>query len=811
MKKPAERISRRTFTGLGSAALVVGLQDLHAGALRPRPAGKEAGDERGGVSRHVNVKIGTGGHGHCYPGATVPFGMVQLSPDTHNQGWDWCSGYNDSDTSIMGFSHTHLSGTGIGDMLDFLVMACTGPVKTVPGSRENPETGYRSRFSHDDERAVPGYYSVLLRDYGIHAELTATTRAGIHRYTFPESDNGYLIVDLHHGYADGPNAVRWSNLKLVGNDTLVGGKSTARWAKGREIYFAMKFSRPFDRIEILADGQPVQPGAEATQGKSLKAVLHYATKRDEAILVKTGISGVSAGNALHNLQTEIPAWDFEGVRASAAAAWEKELSRIQVDGGTPKQREIFYTSLYHCFLAPTLFDDVDGSYRGMDGAVHQLPAGEHNYSTYSLWDTYRALHPLFTVVQSERVPQLVNCLIRMAGESPVGMPIWPLQGRETQCMTGYHSASVIAEAVQKGIPGIHVADAYKAMKKEATQNDLRGLPLYREHGYIPCDLDAESVSKSLDYAYNDWAVSCVAQAAGAEDDAKAFRERSLNYRNLFDKQQGFMCPRLASGEWATPFANNEMGHSKRWRDYTESNPWQATFAVQHDPEGLATLLGGREKLEAKLDSIFNASSALPADAPSDIAGLVGQYAHGNEPSHHIAYLYVYAGAPHKAQQRLASLMETMYNNQPDGLAGNEDCGQMSAWYVMSAMGFYAVDPISGNYVFGTPLFEKVTLNVGGGRRFVLEARRSAPSDPYIEKIQVNGAKYDKAWFTHADLASGGRVVLSMSGRPNAVFASAPEAAPPSLSTNKPGRTEVGSLREEKQALHRDEEPLELET
>ena len=772
-------ISRRKFTAGGVAASYLAWSELRSEAklLNSLPA-----PAVGGVSRFVQPKIGTGGHGHCYPGATVPFGMVQLSPDTFNQGWDWCSGYNYSDDSIMGFSHTHLSGTGIGDMLDFLIMACTGPVKTVPGTREHPEAGYRSRFSHSEEIAVPGYYSVLLRDYGVQAELSATARAGIHRYTFPKNKNSYFILDLDHGYDDGPGVVRWADIKLIGGDTIVGGKSTNRWAKGREIFFAMKFSRPFDHIEVLADGRLVEDVSQDIRANSLKLIVHYATEAQERILIKTGISGVSADGAMRNLVAEMPDWNFDGVRRAAADLWEKELSRIQVIGGTQKQGEIFYTALYHCMLAPTLFDDVDGSYRGMDGQNHKLMAGESNFSTYSLWDTYRALHPLYTIALPERVPALVNCLIRMAGESPLGMPIWPLQGKETQCMTGYHSATVIAEAIGKGFQGINVAGAYGAMKREATQSEIRALPLYREHGYIPCDLYKESVSITLDYAYNDWAVARVAEAAGSAEDAATFRRRSLAYRNLYDKSTGFMRPKLATGEWALPFASNEMGHAAKWRDYTESNPWQATFAVQHDLAGLANLMGGRDKLAEKLDGIFSASSALPPDAPSDIAGLVGQYAHGNEPSHHIAYLYTYVGQACKTQERLWSLMETMYDNQPDGLAGNEDCGQMSAWYVMSAMGFYAVDPISGNYVFGTPLFDKVTINLGLGKQFVLEAQRSSPDDKYIDGITFNGAPYDRIWFRHEDLTVGGRFVLKMSSRPNPEFGNARHLAPPSISS-----------------------------
>ncbi len=602
----------------------------------------------------------------------------------------------------------------------------------------------------------------------------------MHRYTFPADQSSHFILDLDHGYADGPGVVQWASLKLMG-DTVLGGKSTLRWAKGREIYFAMKFSRPWDRVEILVDGKPLESTIDEIKSQSIKAVFHFATKDQEKILVKTGISGVNSDGAQLNLNREIPAWDFNGIRARASELWEKELSRIQVAGGTERQREIFYTALYHSFLAPTTFDDVDGKYRGMDGAVHQLAQGERNYSTFSTWDTYRALHPLFTIVQPEKVPGMVNCLIRMAGQSPLGMPIWPLQAKDTGTMTGYHSASIIAEAVQKKFGGIDIASAYQVMKREAAESQVRGLPLYRQYGFIPCDLDSQSVSKSLDYNYNDWALACVATAFGAKEDAENYRTRSLNYKNLYDSATRFMRPKLANGEWAEPFAANEMGHSKRWRDYTESNPWQATFAVQHDPNGLAHLFGGRKMLEERLDDLFGASSAQPADAPSDIAGLVGQYAHGNEPSHHIAYLYVYAGAAHKTQDRIANLLETMYDNKPDGLVGNEDCGQMSAWYVMSAMGFYAVDPINGSYVFGTPIFDKVTIDVGRGRRFILTTRRQSANEKYIAAIRWKGAAYDKLWFRHEDIVGGGSFELKMSAKPNAEFASGSESAPPSLS------------------------------
>ena len=733
------------------------------------------------LTQFVKIAIGTGGHGHTYPGATVPFGMVQLSPDTYNDGWDWCSGYHHSDSSIMGFSHTHLSGTGVGDMLDVLLMPRTGKTKIVPGTREKPEEGYRSRFDHADEAAEPGYYSVLLQDYDIRAELSATERAGIHRYTFPINDRSHFILDFCHCYGNLPDKVLWAELKAKNNDTIFGGRSTAGWARGREIYFAMKFSKPFREFEIYSDDKKLFPGTKQSKSQHLKCVIRYQTSPGEMILVKTGLSGVSAEAALKNLEAEIPDWDFDRVRQAAHHSWQRELSRIRIETPDRKQKEIFYTALYHAMLAPTLYDDVDGQYRGMDGKVHSLPAGFHNYSTFSMWDTYRATHPLYTLIQGHRVPDFVNCLIRMAEESPAGMPVWPLQAKETGCMTGYHSAAVIAEACAKKFPRLDLQKAYPLMKKRAMEDDYRGLGWYRKLGYIPADKEEESASKTVEYAYDDWAVAHVAQAVGATDEAKLLRERSKNYRHLFDSKQCFLRARLENGDWAEPFDPRSMGHSKQWRDYTEANSWETTFGIQHDVKGCIELFGGRDNFVKRLDELFNQSSELPPDAPPDIAGMVGQYAHGNEPCHHIAYLYAYAGAPYKTQERVRYLLETMYDNQPDGLAGNEDCGQMSAWYVISALGFYPVDPVSGNYVFGAPLFDRAEIKLHDGRKLIVEAKRKSPDDKYIQAILFNGRPHSKAWFSHAALANGARIVFEMGSQRNTKFGSEEGAAPPSLS------------------------------
>jgi predicted alpha-1,2-mannosidase len=771
-------VTRRTFLGTLSLVACSNVALPRGFAQRMLQAAGAAGSED--VTRHVNIIIGTGGHGHCFPGATVPFGAVQLSPDTYDDGWDWCAGYHRSDTSIMGFSHTHLSGTGCGDLLDVLVMPRTGDVKLEPGTRENPDSGYRSRFSHDDETMEPGYYSVLLKDTGIRAELTATERTGFHQYTFPaQAQDAHFVVDLIHAYQSPAHPVREAELTIDPENRIVtGGRTVESWAPGRQIYFAMEFSAPFTKAQLYSNRRPID--SKTTKGNALQAVLHLDSPAGKPVQIRCGISAVSAANALKNLRAEQTDWDFAATRAKAKAAWQQQLSRMRIDGATPDQQAIFYSSLYHMMCAPTLMDDVTGEYRGMDNQVHTLAAGEHNYSSYSLWDTYRACHPSYTLFQPERVPSLVNCLIAMAEQSPAGMPVWPLQAEETGTMTGYHSASVMAEACVKNFPGIDWDRAYKVMRKRNMDDDYRGLALYRKDGYIPADLEEESVSKTLEYNYGDWACSHVAKKLGRNDDVALQLKRSQNYQHLFDRQTLFIRAKLANGEWATPFDPKEMGHSKRWRDYTESNAWQTTFGIQHDVKGLIDQFGGREPFLKKLDDLFNQSSELPADAPPDIAGLIGQYAHGNEPSHHIAYLYIYAGQPWKTQERIRQILDTLYHNDPDGLAGNEDCGQMSAWYVMSALGLYSVDPVSGTYVLGTPLFESSKVNLAGGKTLSIEARRTSPSQKYVQSVALNGKPLDRLWVHHSELIDGATLTFTMGDQPNQQLGADPKVAPPSL-------------------------------
>lgn len=769
-------ISRRSFLERSAAAYAAAALPLNRFAYAASGAGTED------PLRWVDPKIGTGGHGHCFPGAALPFGMVQLSPDTFNNEWDWCSGYHVSDSSIMGFSHTHLSGTGCGDLLDFLVMAGTGTAHLVPGDRSNPDAGYRSRFDHADEQMEPGYYSVVLKDYKVKVELTATERTGLHRYTFPESDKAYLILDLQHGYGPGEGPCDSAEVKMTAPDTIVGGRRTSAWGKNRHTYFAMKLSKRPDKVVFYSEDQEVAApsGTEELKGKHLKCVLYFTTKANEQILVKTGISGVDAEGAAKNLAAEASAWEFDKTRAQAKEIWRRQISKIAVTTTNETHKRIFYTALYHLSLGPSLFDDVDGRYRGMDNEIHTLAKGEHNFSTFSLWDTFRAAHPTYTLIEKQRVPQFMNSLIRMAEQSPAGMPVWPLMSTETGTMTGYHSAAVISEACNKGFTGIDYEKAYGLMMKRAMVDDWRGLGYYRKMHYIPADKEEESVSKTFEYCYDDWSIAHVARKLGKNDDAEMLVKRSLNYRNYYDKSVGFMRPKLESGDWTTPFRPIDMGHKKNWRDYTESNAWQATFGIQHDAAGLIDLYGGNEAFVTKLDGLFTAPSDLPEDAPPDIAGMVGQYAHGNEPSHHIAYLYVYAGAPHKTQARVRSLLETMYADKPDGMQGNEDVGQMSAWYILSALGFYPVDPVSGNYVLGAPLFEHAAVELGGGKRLELVVERKDPSHQYIQTFTLNGKPQQRVWFHHSEIAQGGKIVVTMGAEPNTSLGTKPSEIPPSL-------------------------------
>lgn len=765
-------LTRRTL--LESAAMSVGAMALPArGASAP--------------GTRPNLFIGTGGHGHTYPGPTLPFSMVQLGPDTDVERWDACSGYHRDDRSIMGFSHTHLSGTGIGDMLDVLLMPATGPVQLIPGPLADPDAGYRQRFS--DELAEPGYYRVRL-ETGVLAELSVTERTGWHRYTFPAGP-GHVLLDLSHLVLDSSDAqplIDEASLEVDGDGTITGSRRVHRWAKGRRIHFALQLSRRPDRVVFYGDGDLEQPaGATGVAGKRLKAALHYDRAGPQPLVIRCGISAVDVAGARANLAAEATHWDFDRIRRRAAIAWAGALDAVRVEGGTADQRTILASALYHALLAPTLFSDVDGRYVGLDRQVHRLPPGEAAYSTYSLWDTYRALHPLLTLIAPDRARSLVADLIRQTQQSRLGPPVWPLQGVETATMIGWHAVPVLAEAQAKGIPADYAA-AWPAIRRRSFDLDApdrdnsKGRDLYDTLGYVPADKWNESVSRTQEYAYDDWAASHIARGAGAGADAERLLKRSGNWHHVVDPAIGFARPRFADRSWWTPYDPVQLGHMPKpwWRDYTEANGWQATFLNQHDVHGLIAHLGGDHKFEAKLDALFSAPSTLPDNAPPDIAGLVGQYAHGNEPDQHAAYFYAYAGVPWKTQAMVRRLCTQMYRNDPDGIIGNDDCGQMSAWFVFSALGFYPVDPVEGAYVFGSPLFERATVSVGNDRTLTIEAPGNRADTPYVAAVRWNGRPWTRSWIAHAELARGGRLSFTMSSEPNRSFGAARADRPPSF-------------------------------
>ncbi len=733
-----------------------------------------------------NLFVGTGGDGHTYPGATLPFGMVQLSPDTDVERWDTCSGYHRSDTSIMGFSHTHLSGTGIGDMLDVLVVPTRGPLHLLPGPLADPDAGYRQRFTA--EHAEPGYYRVTLES-GVQAELTVTERTGWHRHSFPKGP-GHILIDLSHMIRDKSDQgwlVDDAHLAIDADGTLTGGRRVFRWAKGRRIFFAMQFSRKPDRIAFYGDEDAEQPaGAERVAGKRVKAALFYDDAGAAPILIRCGISAVDVAGARANLAPHATHWNFDRVRNAAAARWSAALGGIAVEGGTPDQRVIMASAFYHAQLAPTLLSDVDGRYPGLDGKIQQVPADAAAYSSYSLWDVYRAQLPLLTLVAPERSKAFVDDLIRQTAQSPFGPLVWPLQGKETGTMIGWHGVVPLAEAQAKGIPADYAA-AWPAIRRRSfdfsapDKDNSLGRDLYDAKGYVPADKVFESVSRTQEYAYDDWASSHLARAAGAGEDAERLRKRSANWRNVIDGRIGFARPRFDDGSWWAPYDPIQLGHMPKpwWRDYTEANGWQATFLNQHDVYGLIAHMGGDAAFEAKLDALFSAPSTLPANAPPDIAGLVGQYAHGNEPDQHAPYLYAFTGAPWKTQAMVRRLCTEMYQNAPKGIIGNDDCGQMSAWFVFSALGFYPVDPVEAVYVFGSPLFTRASVALAQGRRLTVEAPGNSAATPYVHAVSWNGRPWSKSWISHADLVQGGTLRFTMSARPNPAFGRAPQDRPPS--------------------------------
>lgn len=720
----------------------------------------------------VNVFIGTGGHGHTFPGATLPHGMVQLSPDTRLFGWDACSGYYYDDTSIMGFTHTHLSGTGIGDYGDILFMPVVGEKPLIAGTAENPDEGYRSRFSHEQESARPGYYQVLLQDDSINVELTATLRAGLHRYTYPKASDARLIVDMEptiHGHQHPVTQIR-----VVNDSTIAGMKYTVGWAKRHYVYFYAVFSSPFDYK--LYSGTEYQSDSTSVTVNTAKAVISFRNlPADGRVLAKVGISSVDEEGARLNVEAEIPNWDFEGVMKQANTAWNEALGKIDIETSDNDSRTVFYTSLYHAFIQPSLASDVDGRYRTMGHEIKQ-DASYTNYTVFSLWDTFRAAHPLYTIVTPEQNQAFIRSLLRKYDEGGI-LPKWELASNETGTMIGYHAVSVIADAMMKKQCDFDVKKALEACIRSSVYDTTGVTPMMdrqilngklmpvsikykNELGYIPCDKVGGSVSQGLEFAYNDWLIAQMMKEHNRKDLYDKYMELSRNYRNYFDPETKLMRGRLSDGSWITPF---DPASVQRPSNYVEGNAWQWAWFVPQDVEGLMELVGGQKSFEAHLDTLFTTSSELTGDpnAAADVTGMVGQYAHGNEPSHHIPYLYNYAGAPRKTQALVDHILRTLYHNDPNGLSGNEDVGQMSAWYALSAMGFYSFCPGRPVYEIGRPIFDKVTIHLSNGKDFVIQAKNNSVENKYIRSMKLNGEELAKPRFSHFDLMKGGELIFEM--------------------------------------------------
>jgi predicted alpha-1,2-mannosidase len=744
----------------------------------------------------VDPMIGTGGEGHTFPGAVAPFGMVQLSPDTDTthvvrDSYKWAAGYRYDDPTIQGFSHTHFSGAGHSDLGDFLVMPVAGDtVSLEPGDAAKPGSGYRSRFDHRSEVAAPGYYAVTLRDAGVRAEMTTGTRVGVHRYAFPAGKPAHLVLDLRSSLYTYPGKVLWSSVRLLPDGTIVGARQTRGWAPDRQLFFAMRFSAPLTDHAFVSTERDIPykgfqgPGrgsdalAERT-GRALVARLDFG-QLTQPLEVRVAISSVDEAGAIANLASETG--DFDTVRARTVAAWHKALDVLTLKAPAPMQRNVA-TALYHSLIAPSVAGDADGRYRGPDNQIH-LAKGYTFRSTFSLWDTFRAEHPLLTLVQpASTTSEIVQSLIASRADSPDGiLPVWQFQGRETWTMIGYHAVPVIADAYLKGIRGFDANAALDAMVASASYDAYGGLGDYRKLGYVPIDREPEAASKTVEYAFDDWTISRMAAAMGRKDVAATFARRAGNWRNSFDPKTGFVRARKSDGAFRVPFDPTAINYGS---DYTEGNAWQYSWFVPQDQAALVSALGGDAATVTKLDAMFDYdNSKLDYSHAEDIAGLIGQYIHGNEPSHHVAYLYSYAGAPWRTQARLKQIVESQYHPTPDGLAGNDDLGQMSAWLVFTALGFYPVTPGSLEYVIGRPFVDHAVLALPGGKRLTIIAEGLDPAHPYVGGVTLDGKPVTKAYLRHDQILAGGELRFRMQATPNKLWASAPAERPFSTSGHR---------------------------
>lgn len=735
--------------------------------------------------KYVNPLIGTQRMGHTYPGATVPFGMVQLSPETDTISYEkngkyngdvykYCAGYQYDDKTITGFSHTHFSGTGHSDLGDFLIMPTTGVLQLNPGTADHTESGYRSSFSHANEYAEPAYYKVKLDDYNIEAELTASNRVGFHQYTFPKSDQAHIILDLMAGIYNYDNKNVWTFVRIE-NDTLITGyRQTNGWARTRTVYFAMSFSKPFIQYGQQNFSNNVYKGFwrkfDQTKnfpemaGKQLRAYFDFKTEEGEKIKIKFALSPVSTEGALNNLRAEIPHWDFNRVKQEGQALWNKELNKIDVESLSKDEQINFYTAMYHAFLSPTTYMDVDDKYKGLDQNVH-IAKNFTNYTTFSLWDTYRALHPFFNVIQPKRNSDMINSMLAHYDQSVHKMlPVWSHYANENWCMIGYHSVSVIADAVIKGNVDFDANKALDACVKTAQNRYYDGLEYYMQMGYIPEDKNSSSVSKTLEYAYDDWCIAQMAKKLNRTDIYNEFIKRSENYVNVYDASTGFMRAKLSNGTWKSDFD----ALSTHGQGYIEGNAWNYSLYVPHNPSKMIELMGGKTRFVKHLDSLF--SMHLPDEffaETEDITrdGIIGNYVHGNEPAHHVAYLYNWTNEPWKTQDKIRMILKKQYRPTPDGLGGNDDCGQMSAWYIFSSLGFYPVAPGSEEYSIGSPAVKSAVLRLENGKTFTIETKNQSDKNVYVQKIELNGKVLNRRFITHKDIMDGGKIIFYMSGKP----------------------------------------------
>lgn len=715
----------------------------------------QKGQEMEDLTQFVDPRIGTGGHGHVFYGANVPYGFIQLGPTSIPQSWDWVSGYHVSDSTVIGFPHTHLSGTGIGDLHDINVMPVVGEVTYSRGDASSYETGLWSYSDRSKEVVTPGYYRTHLSRYNVDVELTATKRVGFHKYTFLGNESPAIVFDMVNGgcWDKTTEAV----IRVVNDSTVSGYRYSKGWADDQRVFFRAEFSRKFDNVEFIVNDS-VKDG-DMAKGAQLFARVNFAAGNQEPVYMKVALSPTSEEGAQLNMQTELSGWDFEKTIADAKAAWNKELNKVKVYTTDEASKKIFYTSLYHTLFAPSEFCDVNGDYYGADKQMHK-GEGFVNYTTFSLWDTYRAAQPLMTILHPEKMSDIINTMLHIHQQQGK-LPVWHLMGCETNCMVGNPGVPVVADAILKDIKGFDTELAFKALK-ESSMLPERGMEHRIEYGFIPADKMTEAIAYDMEYAIADWAVAQAAQKLGKQEDYEYFLKRSKSYKNYFDASTGFMRGKMLDGSWRTPFSPYASSH--RDDDYCEGNAWQYTWLVPHDVEGLVECFGGKETFVNKLDSLFLANGDMGEASSPDISGLIGQYAHGNEPSHHTVYLYTLVGQPWKTADRIKEILHTMYTDQPDGLSGNEDVGQMSAWYILSSFGFYQVEPAGGKFVFGYPNFDKVEIAVPAGK-FVIERENKGQQNNYIQGIVLNGTEYKKPWIEYADIMKGGELKFLMGDEP----------------------------------------------